>query len=125
MWCFTFLLVLFASAQPIPDSLLEVYPSVVRFDQTLVLVPATGHKLNLKSKNHCGEGSLLQIGEQEAHCQMNYAGVQRLEIYVCDLKNTYCKREELSVLVEWPGSLWNKLAHLKDRLVHAVMSTIK
>jgi hypothetical protein len=85
---------------------------VLVWDQILELHPLPGHQFNLKSPNSCGKGHLLQVTEHIVSCRMSSPGTQELEVFVCDVQKSFCKREILAVRVQWPqtfAGIWQYL----------------
>lgn len=87
------------------DNLVVVSPSQLRYEEVLSLSPAENHHFNLKSPQSCGRGTFLEKTETRIQCRWASAGQQSLEIFVCDLANTFCKRENLSIYISYPESL--------------------
>ena len=77
-----------------------------------MIMPLANHHFNLKSPNRCGNGKLISVTEGSVTCRMSSVGAQELEVFVCDDKNTFCKREMVPVEVPWPNTflgLWQFL----------------
>jgi hypothetical protein len=96
-------------------SLLTVSRSQVGWQEIVTVLPVAEHHLNVKSPNQCGRGLLLSLTEQKAECQMKSPGLNELQIFVCDDKNTFCRREVLSVEVGYPTSLTAWMTYLKSQ----------
>lgn len=87
------------------QNLIQPSPSQVAFNQEISYQPIEGHHFNLKSPNQCGKGVLLRIDEKVAACKMTKPGKQDVELFVCDDKKTFCKREMLPVKVSYPSGI--------------------
>ncbi|MBY0314259.1 MAG: hypothetical protein K2Q26_01980 [Bdellovibrionales bacterium] len=96
------------------QTLLMPFPAEVALNETIVFKPVTQHHFNLKSKNSCGSGRLLKVEESAVECQITKAGETAIELFICDDKQSYCRREQITVITprpkgfkEWLRHLWN------------------
>lgn len=88
-------------------TLLKPHPSQPLLNEVVIFEPIANHTFNLKSRNHCGNGSLVQESETAIECQMSAPGTSQLELYVCDAQKTFCRREQLSLTTQSPEGLLN------------------
>ena len=89
-------------------------PSKVSWNQQLTVNPVTGHHFNLKSPNKCGQGVTESVSESQVVCRMTAPGSQELEVFVCDDAKSFCKRELVSLGVEYPGTVKAWWQYLKS-----------
>lgn len=109
MGLLSLLMIWMVGAGPGPESLIKPFFSRVELNQTVLFEPVEGHQFNLKSPNQCGQGQLKLVNEQRVECLMTVSGAQKLELFVCDEKKTFCKREEHALFVSGPSGLKNQL----------------
>jgi hypothetical protein len=111
--CFTYFITADVDLKNAP-SLLTLSSTEVAWQEVVAIQPVAAHHLNIKSPNQCGKGHLLSVTEQKAECMMKSPGRNGLQIFVCDDKNTFCRREVLQVDVSYPRDLQGWLAYLKS-----------
>lgn len=99
-----------------PKNLIQPYPQTTLMNEIVQFQPVAGHKFNLSSPNSCGKGRLVSAEEDQILCQVSSTGAQNLELFVCDKKKTYCKREMKTIqaqspegLLAWTKHYWAKL----------------
>lgn len=90
--------------------LIGPYPTNPMLHEVIQFTPVADHHFNLKSKNNCGNGRLIQESEKSIECQMWAPGTSELQLYVCDNKNTFCRREIFSLKTQSPSGVvgWAK-----------------
>ena len=96
------------------QTLLMPFPAEISINETVVFKPVAQHHFNLKSKNSCGSGRALKVEESTVECQITKAGETAIELFICDDKQSYCRREQITVTTprpkgfkEWLRHLWN------------------
>jgi hypothetical protein len=99
---------------PAAELLLLPVPPTAEWDQELVILPLPKHHFNLKSPNRCGGGKLISATKEAVTCRLSSAGSQDLEVFVCDDQNTFCKREIVTVDVQWPKTFTGLWQYLKS-----------
>lgn len=96
------------------QTLLKPFPEKPLLNEIVAFEPVENHHFNLKSKNSCGRARIVNIAEDRVECQMHKAGETQLELFICDDKQSYCRREEVKVstpspegLLNWGKYYWN------------------
>lgn len=103
---YLFLAIFAAANSHLADKVfLKPYPETPLLNEVIAFVPGEDHKFNLKSKNNCGNGTLVSETESLIECQMGAPGTSQLEFYVCDKQNTYCRREQIKIVTQSPKGL--------------------
>lgn len=94
--------------------LVKGYPKEPLLNEVVSFEPVAGHKFNLVAKNQCGNGRLLETDEHKIECQMYAPGTGKVELYVCDDKKTFCRREELMLKTQQPKGFKAWVQYYKD-----------
>ncbi len=100
---FLFILFQFVLAVQIPTQSL-----VIRNDQIIVVneavkfKPLTNYHFNIKSPQQCGQDSVVETTAMEITCRFRSTGPQKVTLYVCDDKESFCKPEKFQVEVSGP-----------------------
>ena len=95
-------------------SLLQSYNQSPDWSETIKFIPLDGYHMNLKSHHKCGRGKRLELTETAVVCEMSRSGRQIVELFVCDEKKTFCKREELEIHVRYPRDVAGWFAYLRS-----------
>jgi len=101
---------------PVEKSLLKPHPQQPLINEVVKFEPVAGHKFNLKAKNDCGNGWMISESEESFECQMSAPGTSMLELFVCDQKNTFCRREEFKLVTQQPQGFFAWLGYYKNNL---------
>ena len=88
--------------------------SQASWNQRLTVNPVLGHHFNLKSPNSCGQGIVDSVSESQIVCYMSVPGSQELEVFVCDDAKSFCKRELISLSVQYPATVTDWWQYLKS-----------
>ena len=89
------------SLAPAPASLLKLPPPEVALPHELIaLTPAKAHHFNLEAPSRCPSGEFYTKEKNSIRCQMPARGRHKLEVYVCDDANTFCRKESFDVAVK-------------------------
>jgi tetratricopeptide (TPR) repeat protein/thioredoxin-related protein len=64
--------------------------------------PLEGHHFNLKANNNCNLTKPETLKPEFMQCQFKEAGAYKINAYICDDKESFCKFEKLDVLVSAP-----------------------
>lgn len=115
------IVLIFASQAQLTENTNLLQPHVEKplLNEIVAFYPIEGHKFNLKSKNDCGKGRLISVKEDKAECQLTIAGKTTLELYVCDKKNTYCKREQVGITVSQPKGIQGWISYYWNRFFNS------
>jgi hypothetical protein len=98
-------------------SLIKDYPKDPLINEIISFEPVAGHHFNLEAKNACGNGRLVSVSQDMVECQMSAPGTSRLELFVCDQKQTFCRREELNVKTQQPEGVLGWFKYYKKTLL--------
>jgi hypothetical protein len=121
MICFTFILNILLSLAAADGalteaSLIKTFPKEPLLNEIVIFEPVDKHKFNLEAQNFCGNGHLIAATEKAVKCQMSAPGSSELQLYVCDEKKTYCRREELAIKTQQPSGLLGWLKYYKKAI---------
>src|SRR5690606_36681601 len=64
--------------------------------------PIGGHHFNVKANNNCHFKTPRTLEDEFMQCQFDEAGKYKINAYICDEKQTFCKFEKLDILVTAP-----------------------
>jgi hypothetical protein len=99
-------------------SLIKHFPQEPLLNEIVIFEPVDRHKFNLEAPNFCGNGALVIATEKKIKCQMSAPGSSELQLYVCDDKKTYCRREELKIKTQQPSGILGWLKYYKKVLTN-------
>ncbi len=84
------------------DSLLKPLLNKYVVNEVIDLKTIDGHHFNLKANNNCDLKTPLSAEASFIQCQFDEAGMKKINLYICDEKETFCKFEKINVLVTAP-----------------------
>src|SRR5690606_5561239 len=84
------------------DSLVKPLLNKYVVNEMIDLHVIDGHHYNLKANNNCDTGKPSKIESNFMQCQFDEPGMKKINAYICDEKETFCKFEKINVLVTAP-----------------------
>lgn len=84
------------------ESLIKPMLNKYVVNETIDIRPIDGHHFNLKANNNCNLVKPLTLKPEFMQCQFDKAGQFKINAYVCDDKESFCKIEKLDILVTGP-----------------------
>lgn len=84
------------------ESLIKPMLNKYVVNEMVDLRPIEGHHFNLKANNNCNMVKPQTLKPEFMQCQFNQTGQFKINAYICDDKESFCKFEKLNVLVTAP-----------------------
>lgn len=84
------------------ESLLKPMLNKYVVNEMIDIRPIEGHHFNLKANNNCNLTKPQTLKAEFMQCQFEEAGTYKINAYICDDKESFCKFEKLDVLVSAP-----------------------
>ncbi len=91
------------------DSLVK--PILVKYvvNETIDVRPIEGHHFNLKAHNNCDMQEPSVLKPEFLQCQFDEAGKKKINLFICDDKESFCKMEKLDVDIVAPNGYQSAL----------------
>lgn len=88
--------------------------------------PIEGHHFNLKANNNCHFKTPRTLKDEFMQCQFDEAGKYKINAYICDEKQTFCKFEKLDILVTAPRGYKKALKkRVSSNILYVPKSSLK
>ncbi|MES2768682.1 MAG: thioredoxin family protein [Bdellovibrionota bacterium] len=84
------------------ESLLKPMLNKYVVNEMIDIRPIEGHHFNLKANNNCNLVKPQTLKPEFMQCQFEESGMYKINAYICDDKESFCKFEKLDVLVSAP-----------------------